>query len=107
MKLTKRTVLIASAAAAALPFAAFAAIDSPDKLIGVVNTLAGWLYSGLIALAVVFIIIASYNFLFSGGEEKKVETAKNQLLYAVIAVATAILATGIIKVVQQLLGASS
>lgn len=104
MKRNIATICSAAAGTLLSPFFAFAAIDTPEKVIDVVNKLAGWLYSGLIAFAVVFIIIASYNFLFSGGDAEKVETAKNQLLFAVVAVATAILATGIVKVVQQLLG---
>jgi cell division protein FtsW (lipid II flippase) len=90
-------------AASLFPFLAFAQVDSPEKVVDLVNTLAVWLYNILIAASVVMIIIAAFNFLSSGGDQEKVTKARQQIIYAVIAVAVAILATGIIKLVQNFL----
>ena len=89
-----------------LPFIASAAIDSPDKIIELVTKVGGWLYSGLIAIAVVVIIYGAFEMLFSGGDTEKFKKGKNVVLYVVVAVAVAVLATGVIKLIQQLLGAS-
>lgn len=86
-----------------IPSFALAKIDSPEKVIEVIEKLSGWMYSVLIALAVIFIILAAYQFLSASGNEKNVEKAKDKILYAVIAVVVALLATGIVKIVQQLL----
>lgn len=79
------------------------AIDSPEDVIEVIEKLSGWMYSVLIGLAVVFIILAAYQFLMAGGDSEKVTKAKNSILYAVLAVVVALLATGIVKIVQELL----
>jgi len=101
---------LALVATLAAPLAAAAAdeygregVDTPEKVITIINKFGGWLYGALLALAVVFIIYAAFLFLTSGGDAEKVGKAKKQLIYAVVAVATTILATGVIKLVQILL----
>ena len=91
------------AAASLFPLLASAAVDTPEKVVGLIDTLAVWLYNILIAASVVMIIIAAFEFLNSGGDQEKVTKAKERIIYAVIAVAVAILATGIIKLVQDFL----
>jgi len=79
-------------------------ITTPEKVIALINKAGGWFYSALLALAVIYIIYAGFKFLTAGGDEKKVEEAKQQLIYAIIALAVAMLATGIVKVMKQFLG---
>ncbi len=79
-------------------------ITTPEKVIDLINKAGGWFYSALIALAVIFIIYAAFKFLTAGGDEKNIETAKQQLIYAIVALAVAMLATGIVKVLKQFLG---
>ena len=79
-------------------------ITTPEKVISLINKAGGWFYSALIALAVIFIIYAAFKFLTAGGDEKNIETAKQQLIYAIVALAVAMLATGIVKVLKQFLG---
>lgn len=83
------------------PLTAFAAIDTPEKVVGLVEKLSVWLYNFLIAASVVMILIAAFNFMNSGGDEEKVRTARKQMIYAVIAVAVAIIASGVPKLVQD------
>lgn len=89
-----------------LPLPALAAsdINTPEKVIAAICKFSGWLYAALLALAVLFIIYAAFLFLTAGGDAERVGTAKKQLIYAVVAVAAAILATGIIRITQELLG---
>jgi hypothetical protein len=79
-------------------------ITTPQKVIQLIEKASGWFYSALVALAILFIIYAAFKFLTAGGDEKKVGEAKQQLIYAIIALAVAMLATGIVKVLQQFLG---
>lgn len=79
-------------------------ITTPEKVIALIDKAGGWFYSALVALAVIYIIYAGFKFLTAGGDEKKVEEAKQQLIYAIIALAVAMLATGIVKVMKQFLG---
>lgn len=95
-------ILTAAITVMIMPIFAFA-IDSPEDVIEVIEKLSGWMYSVLIALAVIFIILAAYQFLMAGGDSEKVTKAKNSILYAVLAVTVAVLATGIVKIVEDLL----
>lgn len=99
----------ASIATALVPLASAAAsdIDTPGKVITIINKFGGWAYAALIAFAVIFIIYAAFLFLTAGDDAEKVGKAKKQLIYAVIAVATAILATGIIAVTKEFLCTSA
>ncbi|MFH1192949.1 MAG: hypothetical protein V1656_01370 [Candidatus Jorgensenbacteria bacterium] len=88
------------------PLVAFAAIDTPGKVITTINKLSGWLYTALLALAVVFIVYAAFLFLTAGDNAEQVSKAKTQIIHAAVAVAVAILATGIIELVKILLDSS-
>jgi uncharacterized protein YacL len=66
----------------------------------VINTLI-W-FVGIIA--VVFIIFGGIKYATSGGDEKKVASAKNTILYAVIGLVVALLAAVIVNVVLKQLG---
>lgn len=79
------------------------AVDTPEKVIGLIQRVTDWAYSILLVLAVLFIVYAAYLYLFSEGDTEKTEKAKKQIFYAVVAVAIAILAKGIIAFVQNVL----
>ena len=54
--------------------------------------------------AVLFIIFGGIKYATSGGDEKKVASAKNTILYAVIGLIVALLANVIIRVVLNAIG---
>ena len=95
------------AAAVLVPAAvAFAAAPIPNisnysDVIRVVNTASDWLYGILLSLAVLFVIYAAYRFLNAAGDPKALETAKMQILYAIIAVVVAVLAKTLIGLVSN------
>ncbi len=66
------------------------------------NSVVGRLYQAFWLIAVIMIIWSAYNFLASGGNEEKVEKAKKILLYTVIAVVVAILATSLDPLLRSL-----
>lgn len=65
----------------------------------------GWLFNIIIALAVVFIIYGGFVFLTAGGEEEKIKSGKNYVLWGVIGLVVATIATGLVFLVGQFLGA--
>ena len=109
--------------AMASPFMAYAQIPSPsapvqgnvpqsniNSLQTVLNTVCivfSWLFYFLIALAVVFIVIAAFKYLTAGGDAEKVKGAGSTLLYAAIAVGVALLARAIPLIVASFLGAGT
>ncbi len=88
-----------------LPVSVFAStiIDTPSGVVKLIDNLGNWAYGILLGLGVIFIVVAGYMFLFSGGDTEKTEKAKKTIIYAAIAVAVAILAKGIIALLQTLL----
>ena len=57
-------------------------------------------------LAVAFIVVGGIKYVTSGGDEKKVASAKNTLLYAIIGLVVAIVARVIIGLVLEALNLS-
>ena len=68
-------------------------------IIDYINQASGWLFGILLAVVVVFLMYAAFLFLTSGGDEEKTKAAKNYIIYAVVALAVGILATGIVILV--------
>lgn len=65
----------------------------------IVNTIAKWLYTVLLILAVIFVLLAAFTYLTAAGDPGKVKKATNQLIYAVVAIVVAILAFSIRAIV--------
>lgn len=57
------------------------------------------------AVAVILVIIAGFKFIFSGGDAKQVEGARNTLTYAVIGLVIVLLSFFIINIIGALTGA--
>jgi len=66
-----------------------------------------WAFWFLIALAIVFGVIAAYRYLTAAGNAEKVKAANNTLLYAAIAIAVALLARGIPLIVGSFFGSDT
>lgn len=77
-------------------------IDTVDDVLNVINKITNWMFTIFIATAVIFILLAAFKYLTSGGGE---ETAKahKMLLYSAVAIAVAILAKGVVNIVQSIL----
>lgn len=86
------------------PFVAFAA-DSPgavspidsgslnmSNVVEWIETVVGWLLLVAGILAIFFIILGGVLYIVSAGNEKRTETAKKMILYAVIGLAVILLA---------------
>ena len=79
-------------------------INSPTEVVTTLNTISGWLFTIFFALAIVFLIYAAFVYLTAGGNETRVGSAKNILIYAIVAIVVALVAGGIPLFVAGLLG---
>jgi len=70
-------------------------------LMGIVKSIVTWIYTLFFILAVLFILFAAFTYLTAGGDETKVAKAKNQLIYAAVAIAVALLAVGFSTIIQN------
>ncbi len=68
--------------------------------VDVLITVVRWIYTIIFIVAVLFILLAAFNFITSKGDATKTGTAKKQLLYAVIGIAVALLSYGVVTLVR-------
>lgn len=78
-----------------------------SAVIDLINLARNWLFGILLAVIVVFILLAAFNFLTSGGSDEKVKKAKGMLRNAVIALVVGLLCGSIILVVTAFFDAST
>ena len=111
---------IFSSAIGALPLFAYGAtpslLDAPpgsivtnsgaEGVMSLIRKAGGWLYAFVIAISVILMIYGGFIFVTSGGDEDKVKDGKNYIIYGAIGIAVATLATGVVFVVGQFLGAN-
>lgn len=74
------------------------------RFLRIINQLIDYFFTLLLVLAVVFILWAAFKYLTAGGDEEKVGKAHQMLLWAVIAIAVALLAQGVIYLVGSIVG---
>ncbi len=77
---------------------------TPNEIVKLLEGLANWFLFALSILAGFFILFAAWQYLSSGGNDEKVKSAKNYLIYAVVAIIVGLLARGIPFVVSNLIG---
>ncbi len=70
----------------------------------IVFNIVRWVYTIFFIVAVLFILLAAYNFVQGGANPEKVKAAKSQLRYAVIAIVVALVASGLSWIIAQFLG---
>jgi Flp pilus assembly protein TadB len=78
-----------------------APITSIEEGVGIFTTLVKWVYTIFFIVAVLFILMAAYSFVTSQGSAEKVQKAKDQLKWAIIAVVIALLSSGFALVIQN------
>lgn len=87
----------------AFPFAAPTIVTSGTELVDLVQALTNWFFVGFLLAAVVFVIIAAFQFLTGGGDPVSLGSAKKKLIWAVVAIIIAVLARTIPLVVENII----
>ena len=72
--------------------------------IDALENLIDWLFTILLIVAVIFLVIAAFSFITASGDPDKVGKARNYVLYALIGVAVAVAARGLVALVQLIMG---
>lgn len=81
-------------------------VNSPADAINILCTIAGWMFTFLIVLAIIFVIYAALNYLTAGGETEKVTKANHMLIYAVVAIVVGLLAKGAPALIGGIVGST-
>jgi len=78
---------------------------APDVPIwGALDSIINWLFGILIVVAIIFFIIAAFQFVTGGGDPEKVDSARKMVLYGIIGLIVAIFARGLIPFVCNVFG---
>jgi len=78
-------------------------VTSITAVIKIINTIANYVFAILLALAVVMLLLAAFNWLTSGGSEEKVGSARKMLIWALVGIAVALAAKGLVKIIEALI----
>ncbi len=78
-------------------------ISSIDDILNIINNIASWMYRILLAVAVIFVLMAAFTFLTSGDKPDSIKKAKNQILYAAIGIVIAIISFSVSTIVTNVL----
>lgn len=78
-------------------------IPEDIEMVEALDAIANWLWTILLLVAVIFIVLAGYTFVTAGGNSDQVNKARDQVLWAVVGVAVALISRGVIDFVKGLL----
>jgi len=70
----------------------------------IVDNIIDFVFKIAIAISPLMVIIGAFYIMTAGGDEKRVTTGKNIILYTLIGFAIILLAKGLVAVIKQLLG---
>jgi len=66
----------------------------------VLGRIADWVFTILIIVAVIFLIWGAFNFVTAAGDAEKVTAGKQSIMWALVGVAVALLARGLVVLVR-------
>jgi hypothetical protein len=72
--------------------------------VAVLEVITDWIFVFLLVISVVFIVLAAFQFVTSGGDPAAVSMARTKLIYAAVGIAVAVLARGIPEAVREIIG---
>ena len=80
-----------------------APFEDVGGLLGLVESIGNWIFTGLLILAAIFLVVAGYYFVTAGGNPENVNKARQMLINALIGVAVGLAARGLIAVVSNII----
>jgi len=81
-------------------------IKTASEVVGIIITIVQWTYSIFFVVAVFMILMAAYTYLTAQAEPEKIKNATNQIVWASIAIAVALLAVSISAIVKSIVSPS-
>ncbi len=78
-------------------------ISTVGGFLGLLTQIFGWIQVAFWILAAIFILLTAFKYLTAQGDESKIATAKQMLVYTIIAIAIGLFATIGISLVRSFL----
>jgi magnesium-transporting ATPase (P-type) len=82
-------------------------VDTADEVEATIVNIGDWIFRIFMILAVVMLVISAFQFLLASGDPDKFTTAKRSLVYTAVAVAVAVLSSGIVNVIEAIVKKSA
>jgi len=80
-------------------------VTSGGEFIELLVVITDWVFVIVLVFAIIFIVLAGFQFITGGGDPSAVSQARNKLLWAAVGIAVAVLARGIPTAVRSIIGA--
>jgi hypothetical protein len=77
---------------------------SGSEIVELIESLTNWFFVGFLLLAVLFIVLAGWQFISSRAEPVALTQARSKLLWAAVAIVAAVLSRGIATVIRAIVG---
>lgn len=75
-------------------------IQTPEQIFDILARVLQYTYTAFFIVAVIFIIIAGFNFLAAAGNPEKIKSARSQITWACIAIAIALISVGAAAIIK-------
>ena len=80
-------------------------ITDPQHIFTILTKIVRYTYTIFFIVAIIFIIIAAFSFLTAQGDPEKIKGARAQILWAVVAIAIALISVGAAQIIKTFIGA--
>lgn len=74
------------------------------SLLTLVDTATNWVFAIFVILSIIFVLLAAFQFVTGGGDAKKIEEARQKLIWAAVGIIIALLAKGLVPVIRNIVG---
>jgi len=75
-------------------------IKEPSDIFIILAKVVQYVYTIFFIVAVIFIIVAAFNFLAAGGNPEKIKSSRNQITWAMVAIAIALISVGAAQIIK-------
>lgn len=110
-KFSKKLLGVALAAnydlnSAAQKLAEGSPVSDPTKIFAILAKIVRYGYTIFFITAVLFILMAAFNFLTAKGDPAKITSARSQILWAIVAIIIAMLSVGAASIISNFISTS-
>jgi len=74
-----------------------------SELLDRIALIGNWVFAIFLALSIIYIILAAFQFVTGGGNPEQVSAARQKLIYAAVGIAIALLAAGFDDILRSIL----
>ena len=82
-------------------------VQSLSDLVTIMNKVGEYIFAIVFALAIIFILVSAFQFLTAAGNPERITSARQTLIYALVAVGIAAVAWGLPRLITTLLGTTT